>query len=367
MLTSPNGRPAPVTLQTIADRVGVSRTTVSNAYGRPDQLNPALRERILAVAKEVGYPGPNPTARSLRRGRCNAIGVLFTDDPAYALSYAFTDPAAVLLLQGIAAAAGKDGTGLLILPAPPEREAAATAIRQAVVDAFVVYSVRDDDPALHAILERRLPLVIVDAPRRAGIPFVGIDDRAGARAVAAHLLALGHRRIAVLTERLGPDRRSGPADLERQRASQDGTQRDRLAGYADAVRDAGLRWEDISVQECRMNTPEAGCTGAAGVLDRNPRPTAILAITDQLALGALWAARQRGVRVPEALSVAGFDDLPAAAAAAPPLTTVRQPLLEKGHAAGLLVLTPPDPGGTAPEVILPTELVVRASTGPVPT
>ena len=349
------------TLQTIADRLGVSRTTVSNAYSRPDQLNPALRERILAVAKEIGYAGPDPAARTLCRGRSGAIGVLFTEK----LPFAFTDPAAVLFLQGVADATCEAGVGLLILPAPVQAGTNPAAVRAAVVDAFLVYSVMDDDPALAAILERRLPLVIVDAPRCDGVPFVGIDDRAAARAAARHLVDLGHRRIAILTDRIDRDFQTGHADPERQRRTKDATQRARLAGYADALREVGLPWEEVRVEECAGNTVEAGCRGAALLLDRSPRPTAILAITDLLALGALAAARERGVRVPDALSIAGFDDLPVAAAATPPLTTVRQPLLEKGRRAGRLLIDPP-PGNGPAEVILPTELVVRASTGPAP-
>lgn len=349
------------TLQTIADRLGVSRTTVSNAYGRPDQLNPALRERILAVAKEIGYAGPNPTARSLRRGRSGAIGVLFGET----LPYAFTDPAAVLLLQGVAEAACGHGVGLLVLPVPPGGPTEPAAVREAVVDAFLVYGVPDDNPALHAVLERRLPIVVVDDPELEGAPFVGIDDRGAARAAAEHLLALGHRRVAVLTHQLRPDAHPGRADPERQRSTTDGTARARLAGYEDAFRQAGLDWEEVWVEECAANTVEAGCRGAATLLDQSPRPTAIVGIADLLALGALWAARQRGVRVPDALSVVGFDDLAAAAAAVPPLTTVRQPLLEKGRAAGRFLVDPSAAYGPQ-RMVLPTELVVRASTGPAP-
>jgi DNA-binding LacI/PurR family transcriptional regulator len=361
MVTSKYAKGESVTLQTVADRLGVSRTTVSNAYGRPDQLNPALRERVLRVAKELGYSGPDPAARSLRRGRSGAIGVLYAES----LTYAFTDPGAVLFLQGVADATCGAGVGLLILPVPPGQSAAPAAVHEAVVDAFISFSVLDDAAALAAILERGLPTVIVDAPRRDGITFVGIDDRTAARTCAEHLLALGHRRIAVLATRLALDDYRGAADVARQEATVDTVLRTRLHGYADAVRAAGLAWEAIQVEECEANTIEAGCRGAATLLDRSPRPTAILTVTDQLALGALQAARQRAVRVPEGLSVVGFDDIPAAATSIPPLTTLRQPLLEKGRVAGQLILQPA--AAEAPEVILPTELVVRASTGPAPT
>ncbi len=115
------------TLQTIADAVGVSRSTVSNAYNRPDQLNPALRERILAVARELGYPGPDPAARRLRTGQAGAVGLLFTE----ALAYAFTDPAAVAFLEGLAHRAEAAGTALLLVPSPPGADPS-EAVRAAV-------------------------------------------------------------------------------------------------------------------------------------------------------------------------------------------------------------------------------------------
>ncbi len=350
-----------ITLQTIADRLGVSRTTVSNAYGRPDQLNPALRQTILDVAKEIGYSGPHAAARSLRRGRSDSIGVVFTES----LAYAVTDAASLLFLRGIAEASEPTGTGLLLLPAPHGRRAGPAAVLDAVVDGFLVYSVAEDDARLQAVLERRLPTVMIDQPPREGAGYVGIDDRTGARAAAEHLLALGHRRFAVIAFPLVEDDYSGPADLQRQAASTFPISRARLAGYADALRAAGLRWEDVPVQETPLNSPESGEAAAAALLDRIPRPTAILAFTDLIAIGAMRAAATRGLRVPDALSVAGFDDIPGAAAAQPPLTTVRQPLLEKGLIAGRMILEG-WPEDEPPSVLLPAELVVRASTGPAP-
>jgi DNA-binding LacI/PurR family transcriptional regulator len=354
----PNER---VTLQTIADRLGVSRTTVSNAYSRPDQLNPALRQSILDVANELDYAGPHAAARSLRRGRSGSLGLIFTES----LVYAVTDPAALLFLRGIAEASEPAGSALLLVPAPHGRRAGAEAVRNAVVDGFLVYSVADDDERLQAVLERRLPTVMVDQPRQPDAGFVGIEDRAGARAVAEHLLALGHRRFGVIAFPLVEDDFSGPADARRQAAATFPITRARLDGYADALRGAGLHWEEVPVQETPLNAPESGELAAAALLDRVPRPTAILAFSDLLAIGALRAAAARGLRVPEALSVAGFDDIPRAATAQPPLTTVRQPLLEKGLTAGRMILEG-WPVDDPPSVLLPTELVVRASTGPAP-
>ena len=151
--------PRRVTLQTIADALDVSRTTVSNAYNRPDQLAPELRERILAAAKELGYSGPDPAARRLRSGRRDVVGLLLTED----LSYAFTDPAAVTLLQGIARATARAGLSLLLVP--EHGTGVRNAVLDAAVDAFCIYSMPAGHPNVLAALERRLPMVVVDEPR----------------------------------------------------------------------------------------------------------------------------------------------------------------------------------------------------------
>jgi DNA-binding LacI/PurR family transcriptional regulator len=348
-----------VTLQTIADALGVSRTTVSNAYSRPDQLNPRLRQRILEAARQLGYAGPHPAARSLRSGRADAVGVLLTET----LSYAFTDPAAVRFLEGMAQAGEQAGVSLLLVPALPVA-ADATAVREAVVDGFVVYSMPRDHPGVLAVVERRQPTVIVDEPRLQGTPFVGIDDRAAARQAAEHLLALGHERFGVVCFPLSLDGYNGPVDAARIRGGTFQITRDRLAGYVDALGAAGLSLHDVPIEERVGNSHEAGAAAAATLLDRRLPPTAILSTSDQMAIGVIEEARRRGIAVPERLSVVGFDDIAPAATATPPLTTVRQPLLEKGRVAGRLVLgqQAPPPGDA---LLLPTELVARASTAPV--
>jgi DNA-binding LacI/PurR family transcriptional regulator len=345
-----------VTLQTIADALGVSRTTVSNAYNRPDQLAPALRERILATARELGYSGPDPAARRLRSGRRDAVGLLFTEE----LSYAFTDPAAVILLQGIARATEAAGVALLLVP--EHGTGVRTAVQDAVVDAFCIYSMPDGHPNVLAALERRVPMVVVDEPRLEHHAFVGIEDRLGARLAAEHLLELGHTRFGMLCERSRQDGYSGPLTLEREAAVTYAVNRERVWGYREALEAAGIAWEAVVKWEMPANLPERGLEGAHAVLDSDPRPTALLAGTDQLALGALEAARERGLTVPTDLSVVGFDDVPGAAWAQPPLTTIRQPLLEKGAIAGRMLLADhPDR-----EVILPVELVVRGTSAPPP-
>lgn len=344
------------TLQTIADAVGVSRATVSNAYNRPDQLTAELRERIMEAARELGYPGPDPAARRLRTGSAGAVGLLFTET----LSYAFSDAAAVAFLEGLARRCEEAGAALLLLPLPRSGPEAGERVREAVVDALCIYSMPDAHPAVEAVLERRVPAVVVDEPRIEGATFVGIEDRRGARLVAEHVAELGHRRAAVLVPTLIPDGRRGLVTPERMRDAAYHVDRDRLTGLREGFEDAGVSWDDTPVYECD-NRQGAGAAAAAELLRTDPRPTALLATTDELALGALHGARERGLSVPDEVSVTGFDDVPEASRSEPPLTTVRQPLVEKGIVAGRLLFELLD-GGAPREELLPVELVVRGST-----
>ncbi|MGH3313220.1 MAG: LacI family DNA-binding transcriptional regulator [Streptomyces sp.] len=347
------------TLQTIADEVGVSRTTVSNAYSRPDQLNQALRERIFDTARRLGYPGPDATARSLRRGRAGAIGLVFTET----LSYAFADPYSVGFLRGVAEVAESSGTGLLLIPMPPGGEGSEATVRDAVVDGFCLYCVPVDHPAKQVIKARGLPLVTTDESDDPSIPYVGIDERASARLAADHLVRLGHRRFSVIVDHVVGPGRSGPSDVAEQLASPCADLRGRLDGYRDALEAAGIDWSTVPVVAAGRNVRSAAAGAAAHLLDVANRPTAVLATGDVLALGVLDACEQRGLLVGREISVAGFDDIPEAGRAR--LTTVRQPMGEKGRLVGRLLLEPLDQE-KAPRIKLPTELVVRATTGPAP-
>jgi DNA-binding LacI/PurR family transcriptional regulator len=346
-----------VTLATIAAELGVSRMTVSNAYNHPERLSPALRDKVLATARKLGYAGPDPLAATLSRGRVGAMGLL-NDDP---LPYAFFDPAAVLLFEGIAAVCEEERVGLVLVPtrfgAPIETD----LVRVALVDGFVGFCDVADDSRLDVVEERGLPLVIVDGPPRPGAARVGIDDRAGARAAAQHLLALGHRRIAVAALPLSPDGYEGPADARRQAGARYHCSRERLQGCRDAFEAAGVPWDGVPVEERAPHGRDAGRRAAAALLDSAQRPTALIAMSDEIAIGALQAADSRGIAVPRELSIVGFDGTAAAADAHPPLTTIAQPHYDKGAAAARLLLHPEDEPS---ELVLPTELVVRASTSP---
>jgi DNA-binding LacI/PurR family transcriptional regulator len=350
----------PATLASLAAELGVSRTTVSNAYNRPDQLSPQLRNRVLETARRMGYPGPDPVARSLRTRRARAVGLLLTEE----LSFAFRDPAALGFLEGLAQACEEAGQGLLLIPAS-SRHADLAAVQQASVDGFVVYSVPANDPHFEAVLRRPLPCVVADQPMNAnGVDRVGVDDRGGMRALADHLVSLGHQRIGVISMRLGADQRDGFADLDRQHAAGTGVQGERLAGLRDGLTAAGIDWAGVPVIERAEHSAAAGASAAGELLTQHPGLTAVVCGSDVLALGALRLAAERDWEVPSALSITGFDGIAEARAAG--LTTVLQPVREKGRMAGELLLERGERTETR-SVVLPTELVVGSTTGPART
>jgi DNA-binding LacI/PurR family transcriptional regulator len=336
--------------------------TVSNAYNRPDQLSPGLRTQVLEKARELGYPGPDPLGRGLRQGRTGALGVLYDTSP----SFVFQDAAAVKFLEGLSRAIERAFLGLLLVPGPwPDPGGAAAPLETALVDGFVVYSVADTDPQIGAALARR-PTVIVDQPLLENVAFVGIDDAVAAQAAAEHLLELGHRRIAVITFALRRDGTEATASPERRRSASYAVTRTRLAGYHRAFVKAGLAWEEITVYECPGSNPRLGYRAARHLLTQSPRPTALLATSDALAIGALRAAQELGLHTPSDLSVIGFDDTAEAQRTNPPLTTVHQPHAMKGQRAGELLLELIKDPTSARTALLPAELIIRKSTARPP-
>jgi DNA-binding LacI/PurR family transcriptional regulator len=324
--------------------------TVSNAFNRPDQLSPALRERVLAAARELGYAGPDPVARTLSKGRTGSVGLVL-DLP---LTQALTDSATLQFVHGVAAGCEERGMALSLVPKIAGRDA--QLVHTALVDGFVVYCMADADPRLDAVRGRGLPYVLIDHQPDPRGRVVNIDDRGGARAAAEHLVALGHRRFGVV---LGFDKPGGTA-LEVQRTTPYHVDLERLGGWQDGLEGAGLDWAAVRLGSAPGDSRATGKAAALKLLDRPEPPTAILALTDVLALGVLEAAAERGIAVPGGLSVIGFDDTPESAAASPSLTTVRQSHAGKGAAAVRLLLE-----GTGPDtVVLPTELVPRESSAP---
>ena len=361
-----------VTLQTVADRVGVSRMTVSNAFSRPDQLSTALREKVLAAAAELGYVGPDPAARALARGTAGAIGVLMTDS----LAYAFTDEVATGFLGAVADGLAPTGLAMTLLTSGV-RDGHVPA-RDVPMDGALVYSCGFDSSAVDWLTRRGLPMVFVDQVPVPGIPSVNVDDRGGARAAAQHLIDLGHRRIGIVNSEHA-DHTESAALVAATPSGELHVSHQRMLGWTDALAAAGL--EPVLTREAvrpaewaagEVERPEdVDARAVRDMLERPDRPTAVLCFSDAVAFGALQVAAELGIGVPGELSVVGFDDNPLAAQVRPGLTTVRQDVAAKGRAAAAALTAAIErarTGATAPaggHVLLPTELVIRESSGPV--
>jgi DNA-binding LacI/PurR family transcriptional regulator len=341
-----------VTIKTVAQAVGVSPSTVSNAYNKPDQLSAALRERILTAAQELGYAGPDASARALRSGRAGSVGVLFTDK----LAYAFSDPFAVGFLSGLAEVAEEFSTSLLLMPlSSSDARAGTTAVQQAAIDAAAIFCVAGGHPALDTLKARGIPMVSTDRGDHPELSWVAVDEEAAEAELGRYLAQLGHKDLVVLVDN-GEAAGVRPVEL----ALEDVGYTDcelRIRGLQAAMPDARIR-----LVSGGHNAAASGRVGAEWVLDSADRPTAIVGLSDVLALGAMEAMQTRGLVPGRDLTVVGFDDIPAAETSG--LTTIRQPIKDKGRTVGRILL---DPAVTDQTVLLPTELVVRASSGPART
>jgi len=343
------------TLDTVAQEAGVSRMTVSNAYNRPDQLSAATRERVLAAAARLGYAGPDPAGRSLRRGRADTIGVVLTES----LAYAFTDPGFVSFLRGVADVLTVADRAMLMVPT--HADAHAGLVRDAIVDAFIVCSLTESDPAVAAVRARGVPFVTSGSPKLAGHPWIGVDNLAASALAAQHLVRLGHRRLAVVTiPPKMPDDAEGTVVVSRRRFGL------RVTGFGAAAAKAGIDPADITVVEAWNNSPDAAAEAIGPLLRARRRPTGIFCVSDVLGLGVLSAAADAGLHVPGDVSVVGFDGIDEGASSRPPLTTISQHLREQGRAAARAALDLVEGRKPARHGITP-ELVLRASTAPPPT
>lgn len=345
-------------MRDVAAELGVSVMTVSNAYRRPDQLSAALRHKVFAAAGRLGYTGPNPLGRNLRRGSSRVVGVLLSKD----LAYAFTNPAATAFLAGLAGELQAAGLAMTLLPS--RHQGRPPTIDQAV-DGFVIYSLAQDDPLVAFARRGGHPVVVVDQPALAATPYVGIDDHAAAALAAEHVAALGHRDVTVLIFPLHEDGLHGPVTRDRLASSPLPVSRRRTEGYLTGLRAHHIQPEII---EAPHDSIAAGRATGTAVLTGPHPPTAVLAASDQLALGVLAAAAETGRSVPQHISIVGFDDIDYAAAASPALTTVRQPHQAKGaHAGRVLIDLLAGRHNPGHKQILDCELVIRGSTANPPT
>jgi DNA-binding LacI/PurR family transcriptional regulator len=330
-----------VTIADVANAAGVSKTAVSFAFNNPEKLGQVTLERVLRVAQDLGY-APHPAARALSLRRSGTIGILIPQR----LSTVFGNPFLSELMQGMGELCEEHD--LTVLLVPPLDGSLEGAIRQASVDGFISLGLNPDDRELDTLDRLGIPTVLVDSEASASHPSVNVDDKGGAEAAARHLLELGHRQLAIIV--LPPAR----AHVEHTP-----TAARRMAGYQAAIESAGA--PDPYLVTAGISVP-AGISAFEGLPKGKRRPTGVLAMSDMAAIGVMSAAQASGLGVPGDLSVVGFDDIPLSAWTNPPLTTVRQPIVEKGRIAARLLIQRMKGKAVESPSPLSTSLVVRSST-----
>ncbi len=335
----------PVTIEDLSKTLGVSRSTVSKALNGRGDVAPKTRARILQTAQELGYQ-PSAAARNLRRQRTDKIGLL-VNYPIHKVSDFLAE-----LIPGMATVAEAAAYNLILYTSMAGNQARITSLcRSREVDGIIVaWPPRlDETVALCRLMrEERMPHIVL--PRRvphAEVSYVAADHSEGARLLTAHLIALGHRRIGF--ERL-------PEVYE--------TDHDRHSGYAQALSEAGIAYDGDLVLCARSSDADYAERSFNAFMALPKPPSAILFFTDPAAIKALSLAKARGIRIPQDLSIAGFDGVLASGVTQPALTTVRQPLPEMGMRAveSLLSLIQHETREVC-QRSLPVELIARASTG----
>ena len=343
---------ARVTMAQLAASLGVSISTISNAYHRPEKLSAALRTRVLEAADELGYAGPDPTARGLRRGRSGGIGVVFTDE----MPFVFSDPASGGFLAGVSEVLAETDHHLILLPAGTPDLHKRAPIDRVAVDGVILHSMPQSDKTIELIRRRASPAVLVDQPGPVdGLGWVGLDEAAAMHDLGRHLAQLGHTRVGVITSRLTTAPYNGPATKSRWSRARFEIPRHRIWGVEQGLGRA------VDVEERWNTSPTDGASAAAALLNRNPKLTAIVCIADTYALGVLQWAKWHHIQIPRQLSITGFDDVPGAATAG--LTTIRQPFITKGRAAATILLTAIANNAVPQHKVIPTQLVHRSTAG----
>ena len=348
----------------VARAAGVSKSAVSFAFNAPERLNRATVARIREIATAMNYR-PDPVARMLAQRRTMTIGVLTPQG----LDEVFTNPYFGSLAAGIATAA--ESAGYVLQFISPVRGSLARAVDQASVDGILAVGLWKNHPEVGMIRRSGIPFVLVDSTALPREPSVRVDDEGGARAAAEHLLGLGHRRFAVLAFTPPDDdepaaQDAEPPDPHRSPGAVDVSAL-RLRGYRGALKLAGIELAREAVASS-ASTLEGGADGLRLLLQGGLRATAVLAMSDALAIGAMRAARELALSVPGDVSIVGFDDIDLAQYTDPPLTTVHQPGRQKGDIAMRMLLDRlerREPGGTQ-QVLLETRLIIRGSTSPGP-
>ncbi|GAB3974679.1 LacI family DNA-binding transcriptional regulator [Plantactinospora veratri] len=330
-----------VSIRDVARHAGVSMGTVSNVLNQPDLVSNATRARVLAAIDELGFV-PNHAARQLRRGRSRTLGLVVLD----VANPFFTD-----LAKGVEDTIGTAGMAVIFCNSDGDRsreDAYLDLLKEQRVQGVLITPVDDASARLLRLRDRGIHVVLLDRrSRHANLCSVSVDDRLGGELAVRHLLEAGHRRIAFV----------GAARLEQVR--------DRHAGAVQAMTGAGLGQRDLPRLDTPAMTVAAGRDAAARLIGapRDNRATAVFCANDLVALGVLQELTRQRIRVPEDVALVGYDDIDFAAAAAVPLTSVRQPRQRLGQtAAELLLGEVNEPAGHRhQQVVFEPELVVRES------
>lgn len=333
----------PPTLEEVAKLAGVSRSTVSRVINNHPNVRPEVRDRVWEVIRQVGYQ-PHAAARSLVTSRTHVIGMIIPE----AVTTLFTDPFFPLLLRGATDACNSHQYQLMLslfTANTGRQEMYQRILRSGYLDGAIVASASLDDPLIPNLLRDRIPFVSVGRHPNERVHYVDADNVNGARMAVEHLIRLGHRRIATITGRL--DMVHG---------------QDRLRGYRQALEARGIPVEEELIAEGDY-TEASGMVAMQRLLPFSP--TAVFVASDMMAIGALKALRQANLGVPQDMALVSFDDIPIASAIEPPLTTVRQPIEHMGSMAVEVLLSVLEASEEVPvqRIVLPTELVIRASCG----
>lgn len=338
-----------MTLKDLAQELGVSTATVSNAFNRPDQLSPALRERILKEAKRLGYSGPDAKARILRTGRSRIVAVILAES----LTASLNDAVASEFLSGVAEVLDAHGHTLLLLPG--RGHASQPPGSANIADGFIVYGLMPNQKLLNELPFQRT-LVTVDFDIE-GYPTVHVDNTAASYRIAQHALRDSPKRPAIINLRLTKEACNGRVLPEHTLLPDTSTvSRARLKGFHSALQEHGVAIEQVPLWNIEENTFEVCSPVIAEILDQpvKQRPDLLLCMSDRIALTALTLAEQRGIKVPEELRITGFDGIAEGQYRAPRLTTVRQDSAGKGRIAAQMIL-----GRTAfAQQLLKTELLL---------
>jgi DNA-binding LacI/PurR family transcriptional regulator len=332
---------APASIKDIARALGISHSTVSRAL----RDSPLVRAETAAEIKEKAYAlgyRPSAVARSLVTRETRTIGIVVTT---------IADPFHGEVVTGIEESAAAAGYSVILASShrDPDREMRVVrALQERRVDGILVASSRVGDLYLSVMAEMRVPIVLINNQHEGQLVYsVSVDNENAARSAVRHLTELGHKRIAYLGDRFGSH-----------------SDRERLAGYQSALEDAGIPFQPEMVME-GDSTPEGAAPAVRHLLSLTPRPTALFCYNDMTSLGALRAAADLGIQVPERLSIVGFDDLFFSSYLQPPLTTIHQPRREMGRQATELLLELLNGEQVATKrIAVQGELMVRASTAP---